>query len=174
VDQLRPSLDELERSAAQAEAELRYGPLADWIGFHLRMAQAASFQAFARGTQDLALRPGRFATLSLIGANPGISQTALSRANGRDKSSLTPVLNDLERRGLIRRERVRSDRRSYRLSLTPAGVEALRELTACAERHERDLDRIVGPRDRARFVRILKKIAAELGGAPPSGKVQDV
>ena len=25
-----------------------YGPLAGWVGFHLRMAQNASFQAFAR------------------------------------------------------------------------------------------------------------------------------
>ena len=24
-----------------------YGPLAEWLGFHLRMAQIASFQAFA-------------------------------------------------------------------------------------------------------------------------------
>src|SRR5258708_19752738 len=78
-----------------------YGPLADWVGFNLRMAQAAAFQAFSRLAKEVGTRPGRFATLMLIGRNPGISQTALSRANGRDKSSLTPVLNDLARRGLV-------------------------------------------------------------------------
>ena len=51
------------------------------------------------------MRPGRFAMLTLIGRNPGISQTALSRANGRDKSTLTPLLADLVRRGLVRRTR---------------------------------------------------------------------
>ena len=39
----------------------------------------------------------------------------------------------------------------------------LRRLTQCAARHERNLDRIVGARDRAKLLRILRKIMAELG-----------
>jgi DNA-binding MarR family transcriptional regulator len=140
-----------------------YGPLADWVGFHLRMAQNASFQAFARRANGVDLRPGRFATLMLIGRNPGISQTALSRANGRDKSSLTPVLNDLVRRGLVRRQRTRHDRRTYRLTLTRAGETMLRRLTQCAKRHESNLDKVIGARDRARFLAVLRKIAPEIG-----------
>jgi hypothetical protein len=90
-----------------------YGPLPEWLGFHLRMAQIASFQAFAREVGEVDLPPGRFALLTLIGRNPGISQTVLSRAAGRDKSTLTPALRDLKRRGLIARNRLESDRRSY-------------------------------------------------------------
>ena len=142
---------------------INYGPLAGWVGFHLRMAQTASFQAFARQAHDIDLRPGRFAILTLIGNNPGISQTALSRANARDKSTLTPALDDLVRRGLVSRRRPREDRRAYRLSLTPAGEELLRRLTECAKRHEDNLDRVIGARDRARFLRILRKVMAELG-----------
>src|SRR5882757_4310612 len=138
-----------------------YGPLAGWVGFNLRMAQAAAFQAFSRLAKEIGTRPGRFATLMLIGRNPGISQTALSRANGRDKSSLTPVLNDLERRGLIRRTRTRADQRAYRLSLTPAGKSLLAQLVRCARSHERNLDRIIGARAQKSFVRILKRIIAQ-------------
>jgi DNA-binding MarR family transcriptional regulator len=140
-----------------------YGPLADWVGFNLRVAQAAAFQAFSRLAQEVGTRPGRFATLMLIGRNPGISQTALSRANGRDKSSLTPVLNDLARRGLIRRTRTRADQRAYRLSLTPAGKSLLAQLVRCARAHERNLDRIIGAREQKGFVRILKRIIAQAG-----------
>jgi DNA-binding MarR family transcriptional regulator len=139
-----------------------YGPLAGWVGFHLRMAQTASFQAFARETEEVELRPGRFSILTLIGRNPGISQTALSRANGRDKSTLTPALNDLTRRGLIKRTRVKSDRRSYQLTLTAAGEAMLERLTAGAIRHERNLDRIIGARDRVRLLEVLRRIRAEL------------
>jgi DNA-binding MarR family transcriptional regulator len=139
-----------------------YGPLADWVGFHLRMAQNASFQAFARRANGFDVRPGRFATLMLIGRNPGISQTALSRANGRDKSSLTPVLNDLVRRKLVRRQRTPADRRTYRLTLTPAGQKMLRRLTACARRHDRNLDKLIGPRERGKFLAVLRRIAAEV------------
>jgi DNA-binding MarR family transcriptional regulator len=140
-----------------------YGPLAGWVGFNLRMAQAAAFQAFSRLASEIGTRPGRFATLMLIGRNPGISQTALSRANGRDKSSLTPVLNDLERRGLVHRRRTRADQRTYRLSLTPAGRRLLDELTRCARAHERNLDRIIGAKEQEHFVRVLKRIIAQMG-----------
>src|SRR5712675_2121846 len=140
-----------------------YGPLAGWVGFNLRMAQAAAFQAFSRLANEIGTRPGRFATLMLIGRNPGISQTALSRANGRDKSSLTPVLNDLARRGLVSRQRTRTDQRTYRLSLTPAGRRLLDELTRCAREHEKKLDQIIGTKGQKDFVRVLKRIIAELG-----------
>ena len=149
--------------ATEGPSAVDFGPLDDWIGFHLRLAQNASFQAFARKARGIDLSPGRFATLMLIGRNPGISQTALSRANARDKSSLTPVLEDLERRRLIRRARPKNDRRSYRLMLTPAGERLLKQLTVCAAEHDRNLDRIIGLRDRERFLRILKRLVAELG-----------
>jgi DNA-binding MarR family transcriptional regulator len=140
-----------------------YGPLAGWLGFHLRLAQIASFQAFANEAQEIDLSPGRFALLMLIGRNPGISQTTLSRAHGSDKSTLTPALSDLKRRGLITRGRLKSDRRSYQLALTPVGHQLLARLTVCATRHDRHLDRIIGSRDRARFLQLLRKLHTELG-----------
>jgi DNA-binding MarR family transcriptional regulator len=141
---------------------MNYGPLAYWVGFNLRMAQEAAFQAFSRRSHEVGESPGRFATLTLIARNPGISQTELSQAAGRDKSSLTPVVEDLVRRGLVERKRMRDDRRTYRLNVTPAGKKTLTQLTRCARRHERILDGIIGSRDRKRFVQILKKIAAEI------------
>src|SRR5476649_181150 len=134
---------------------MNYGPLATWVGFNLRMAQEATFQAFSRRSQEIGESPGRFATLTLIARNPGISQTELSHANGRDKSSLSPVVEDLVRRGLVERKRVRADRRTYRLNVTAAGKQTLTMLTRCARQHERVLDRIIGQHDRKRFLQIL-------------------
>jgi DNA-binding MarR family transcriptional regulator len=150
------------RNGETVAKSMNFGPLATWVGFNLRMAQEAAFQAFSRRSQEIGESPGRFATLTLIARNPGISQTELSHANGRDKSSLTPVVEDLVRRGLVERKRVRSDRRTYRLNVTAAGKKTLVQLTRCARRHERNLDRIIGLRDRKRFIQILKKIAAEI------------
>ena len=151
------------RQAASARVEaIDYGPLAQWLGFHLRMAQIASFQAFAAEVGEVELPPGRFALLTLIGRNPGISQTILSRAAGRDKSTLTPALRDLQRRGLIMRVQLKNDRRAYRLQLTATGRAMLQRLTECAERHERNLDRVIGRRERGQFLTILKRVIAEL------------
>jgi DNA-binding MarR family transcriptional regulator len=150
------------RNGETVDLSVNFGPLAHWVGFNLRMAQEAAFQAFSHLSQEIGESPGRFATLTLIARNPGISQTELSLANGRDKSSLTPVVEDLVKRGLVERKRMDSDRRTYRLNLTPSGKKVLTMLTRCARRHERNLDRVIGERDRKRFIQILKKIAVEI------------
>jgi DNA-binding MarR family transcriptional regulator len=139
------------------------GILADFIGFHLRLAQEASFRAFGRRVANPHLKPGRFALLALIGQNPGITPTALSRVSGRDKSSITPALHDLEAHGLVRRRTVPADRRSCTLALTEAGGDMLRRMTLHARAHDRALDRIIGRDDKARFLDQLRQITRALG-----------
>ncbi len=112
------------KAAPQSVAKngaVKFGPLDHWVGFNLRMAQESAFAAFSHLSREIGESPGRFAILTLIGENPGISQSALGDAAGRDKSSMTPVLEGLVRRGLVQRSRADSDKRSYRLSLTPSG-----------------------------------------------------
>ena len=145
-------------SGPSARAGVQLGPLQNWVGFNLRMAQESAFAAFSHLSREVGENPGRFATLTLIAENPGISQSTLGQANGRDKSTMTPVLDDLVRRGLVQRTRTDEDRRSYRLMLTPAGTKTLTRLMACARKHEQNLDRLIGPRQRARFLRTLKRV----------------
>jgi DNA-binding MarR family transcriptional regulator len=157
----RPRLQASDTNASivQATDELCLGPLGDWIGFHLRLAQSASFHAFARRLDQIDVSPGWFAVLALINENPGITQTALSRADTRDKSSLTPILDDLERRAMILRERLPSNRRSYSLRLTAAGVSLLNELMRHARAHEAELDRLAAPIGKSSLIEILQKIS---------------
>ena len=143
---------------SRGRAGVKLGPLESWVGFNLRMAQESAFAAFSHLSREVGESPGRFATLTLIAENPGISQSTLGQASGRDKSSMTPVLDDLVRRGLVQRTRTDEDRRSYRLILTPAGEKTLTRLMACARKHEQNLDRLIGPRERARFLRTLKRV----------------
>jgi DNA-binding MarR family transcriptional regulator len=140
------------------KAVVKYGPLTGWVGFNLRVAQESAFAAFSHLSKEVGESPGRFATLTLIAENPGISQSTLRQASGRDKSSMTPVLEDLVRRGLVARSRSAEDRRTYQLTLTRAGVKTLARLTACARRHEQNLDRVIGARERTRFLRTLKRV----------------
>jgi DNA-binding MarR family transcriptional regulator len=127
------------------------------------MAQVVSFQGFARLAHGVNLSPGRFAVLTLIGHNPGISQTALSRANRNDKSTLTSALGGLVQKRLVKRQRTEGDKRIYRLTLTPAGERLLQRLTECAKQHDRNLTKVIGQREYAHFMQILQKIAGEIG-----------
>ncbi len=137
---------------------IRLGALGTYIGFHLRMAQDASFRAFARHTGMRDLKPGRFAAMTVIANNPGITQADLGRAIARDKSSVTPLIQELERRGLVKRQPSPGDRRSMALTLTATGAETLHRLTAHAAEHDRKLDEIVGAH-KPEFIDLLKKIA---------------
>ena len=152
---------ERESERAGAGEGFTLGALENYIGFHLRLAQNASFRAFKRHTGETDLRPGWFAVMMLIGHNPGITPMALSRASGRDKSTITPVLRDLMRQELIRRSPIPSDRRSYALFLTTAGEERLNHLSECAAEHDRELDAIVGER-KPELIHLLKRIVAIL------------
>jgi DNA-binding MarR family transcriptional regulator len=161
-----------QRSKASARAEarpaqpwgdepVRLGLLGGYIGFHLRLAQAASFRAFKRQAGVRGLRPGWFAVLSLINDNPGITPLALSRASGRDKSTITPLLRDLVKNEMIVREEIPSDRRSYALRLTPKGEQALAHLAVSAAAHDRELDAIAGG-EKGALLDLLRRIVAAL------------
>ncbi|CAM2153727.1 putative transcriptional regulatory protein for hcr operon [Pararobbsia alpina] len=158
----KESVSEDQPEPRYAAPDIAFGELENTIGFNLRLAQQASFQAFARRVGSSDLRPGFYATLALIHENPGISQTALSQANGRDKSTLTPVLDDLERRGLVVRERLATNRRSYSLTLTTEGVKAWKTLRTHARAHDKALDELIEPSHKEEFLRSLRKIIAYL------------
>ena len=137
--------------------DVRLGALAEWIGFHLRLAQDASFRAFAKHSGQPHLKPGRFAAMMVIHNNPGLTQTALGRAISRDKSTVTPLVQELHRHGLVRRRPSTIDRRSVTLTLTRSGEAALADLLAHARAHDRRLDGIVGRR-KAALIILLRKI----------------
>jgi DNA-binding MarR family transcriptional regulator len=50
-----------------------------------------------------------------------ISATQLSAELGHDRGALTRLVDELERRGFVRRERSRRDRRAVEIAITPAG-----------------------------------------------------
>ncbi|MEK9967611.1 MAG: MarR family transcriptional regulator [Ferrovibrio sp.] len=149
--------------------KLDRGPLPDLYGYNLRIAQVAVFDNFVKVVgSGLAgrmggLTPGRFSLLVLLHANPGINQTDLSRGVGVDKSTLTPALDQLEKKGLILRQRTATDRRTYSLSLSPAGEQLLSDLMAKVDQHEKNIVAVLSAAERATLNRLLRKIARSLG-----------
>lgn len=146
---------------ADDRPDVNLGPLDGYIGFHLRIAHGAAFRAFKRLTGERELRPGWFTVLSIIGDNPGITPMALSRATGRDKSTITPTLHDLSREALVRREPVPQDRRSYGLHLTEEGERKLAHLAFCAAASDQELTAVVGDR-KDELLDLLRRIGAAI------------
>jgi DNA-binding MarR family transcriptional regulator len=140
------------------QSETKLGVLDTVIGFNLRLAQNASFRVFAKHSGEPHLKPGRFAAMMVIHNNPGLTQMDLGRAIARDKSSVTPLIQELHRHGLVTRRPSKADRRRITLKLTASGEKALQVLLALAMEHDRKLDAIVGER-KTEFIALLRQIA---------------
>ena len=144
---------------AENVGPVNLGYLSDFVGFHLRLAQDASYRVFSRHRDKDLIKPGRFPALAIIHLNPGISQSALGRAIARDKSTVSPLIKDLQKNGFISRKPSAHDRRSVTLALTKKGERILTKLHARATEHENELDRLIGA-SKVRFVGMLDKIVS--------------
>ena len=107
------------------------------IGYQLRRASAAFMADFIGALGDAQLRPTQYAILSLIGDNPAVSQSALSRALAIKKANLVALIAELERRNLVVRTTDAVDRRVQALSLTADGCALLADWRAKVAAHER-------------------------------------
>jgi len=85
----------------------------------------------------------------------GMSQTELGHILNVTNPRVTVILNDMERRGLVQRSPLASDRRTVIVSLTAEGKEAVENrIRQRRERLERFVDKI-GPQDGEALIRIL-------------------
>lgn len=164
----KSAVSPIDQNAVGETGEPSLGPLPRYIGYTLRRAQVAMFRDFVRREPGLDVTPGRFSLLTLIAANPGISQGALARVHGLDKSTLSPAVDKLAQDGLIRRARVSADRRFYALSLTGEGVRVLGRVSAMVARQERAMAAAIAPAQAASLIDMLRRVAEALdGGGPP-------
>ncbi|MCB1620715.1 MAG: MarR family transcriptional regulator [Thiothrix sp.] len=95
--------------------------LGEMIGYRLKRAYMQTQPAALRALEEHGLRMVSFSCLSIITDNPGIVQSGLAVALQVERSNLVVVLDELEERGLITRERVPTDRRRYALTATLRG-----------------------------------------------------
>jgi len=138
---------------------LDMGILSSSVEFSLRMASVAAGQRFYEAMRAFRLRPGQFATLVLIGANPGVGQRGISETLRIDKANFTGLLNTLERRKLVERRADPGDHRRYALYLTREGQALLRKASRAYDRLEAGLAKLLPARVRKDFVANLRLIA---------------
>lgn len=100
------------------KAGVNMGVLEQLLGYHVRRAQLSFFAGFAEACADLGLSPGLFAVLEVVYRNPGLTQTAVSKALGTDRSAMVAAIDKLEAMNLLERRPSENDRRSYALFAT--------------------------------------------------------
>ncbi len=103
----------------------------------------------------LGLTQGEAHVLAQVALHGPVSIAILHHEFGHKRSTLTNLLDRLEKRKLLRREINRADRRSIVVNLTPAGERAAREVTNALDKLERQLAGQVGKSDIAGLHRVV-------------------
>jgi len=112
------------------------GGLNDILGLRIRLAHGAVYRHFAETFVDLGLTQKQVSALWLVNDNPGISQIALGGRLRMDRATTMTIVNRLQERAFMRRERSTSDGRKQALYLTDAGAAALVQAKAAIDQHE--------------------------------------
>jgi len=146
------------RRKANTDHPIKLGPLEDILGYHLRRAQSANFQLFDKNLSDHNISPGQFGLLCKIANNPGISQTALARAEGIERSTLGEIIDRFEARKLVERRRHPTDRRVYALHLTRKGKKFLSQITPEVIASESELTRKLTKQELKTLLTLIKKL----------------
>ena len=89
--------------------------------------------------------PKDVTVLMVIAGHGPLAQHALAGILDVNRTVMVHLIDDLESRGLVRRDRNPDDRRSYALSLTANGRRVLRRLTTALDRGERHLIEALSP-----------------------------
>ncbi|MCW8195060.1 MarR family transcriptional regulator [Proteobacteria bacterium 005FR1] len=139
--------------------DLEIGVLDGLVAYQLRRAQMRVYGHFAQRLEHMQITPGQLALLVKIFHNGGISQTALAKANGIERSTLGEIVDRFEKREWVERRKHNSDRRAYALYVTEQGRLFLDSVVPAAVALERELTASWPEKDRARLLELLKALA---------------
>jgi DNA-binding MarR family transcriptional regulator len=112
------------------------GELGDIVGFHIRLAHGAVYRHFTETFSDLDLTQKQVSVLWLVADHPGISQIEVGKRLRMDRATTMTIVNRLQERDFLRRERSETDGRKQALYLTSAGERALAKAKQAIGEHE--------------------------------------
>ncbi|MCW9035813.1 MAG: MarR family transcriptional regulator [Rhodospirillales bacterium] len=136
--------------------DVDFDNLHNLLGYHLRRAQVAVFKDFEAAVGSESITPGLLGALTIIGANEGLSQNMLADALALDRSTLVSVIDKLEARQLVKREKSPQDRRRHALFLTNDGREVLARTKQKVVEHEKKISQGMSPEERAKLIDLLR------------------
>ncbi len=146
------------KQLARIKDDEEIGSLAEIVGFHIRLAHGAVYRHFTETFADLGLTQKQVSVLWLVAENPAISQIEVGQRLSMDRATTMTIVNRLQERDLMRRERSESDGRKQALHLMPQGQEALRAAKAAIAEHEAWLKGRFSPAEVEKLVEMLARI----------------
>ncbi len=139
---------------------LSLGVLSDVLGYHVAQAAVITVDMFERHIgARYGLRKVEYSLLLLLLANGPLTPKRLGQALALSGPKLTLLLDRLQERSLLRRERSATDGRSQNIVLTEAGRALTQAAGEAAAPMERELDDRLSRAERLMLIELLRKVA---------------
>lgn len=104
------------------------------------------------------LRLAHFAVLTALGDFGPLAQHELAERLDLNRSHLVRYVDDIEKRGLVQRDRDPEDRRRQHVALTPSGRTLLRRLQAVARRSQEEFLQVLSDAERQTLIALLRRV----------------
>lgn len=140
------------------------GELTVFPGYLLARLGESSRRRFHEALEPEGLHPRDFGVMTMVAAQPGMSQQQLHEKTAIDPSSMVAVIDQLEAGGLAERRPDPEDRRARTIFLTDRGEQTLRRVRALAGELQREFFGALT----AAELRTLHALLRKLAGSAPS------
>lgn len=152
-----------------AQARISDTTLRGFTGYGMKRAFNAIQADVNAALAPLGLRMVTFSALVIVVDNPGLRQSQLAEALSIERPNLVLLVDDLERRGLITRDRAPDDGRAYALTATAQGRALYARALKAVRAHDDKMTRALSDTQRAAMVDALARIEAAGGeGGDPA------
>jgi DNA-binding MarR family transcriptional regulator len=132
-------------------------PLRESIAFLVTRVHGRMHREFAAALEPLRIEPRDYGTLVALEAAGPLSQAGLARHMGVSGASMVQIVDDLERRGLLERRRLVTDRRTQVLHLLPEVHDVLAEASVLAQGASDALLGLLAPKRLTRLVVLMQR-----------------
>ena len=151
--------EQRENQKPNAPPQKPLGLLLSQVGTHAALS-------FGRRIAGFGISPPHVGILRWIHLNPGENQRKLASHLEVLPSRLVVLLDELEAKGLITRQRSPQDRRNQQLQLSKKGTRLLEKVERIAAAHEAELGSALTESERETLIDLCSKLAAYRGLSP--------
>ena len=142
------------------EGGLGEGGIRGVLGYQLAQAAILTTEAFVRVVgEPLNLRPVELTILQLVRENAPVTATKVAQALVITAPGVTIWLDRLEQRGLLKRERGETDRRTQNVRLTRKGEELAASALGLLLQADREILKHLSEGERHMLLELLHKVA---------------
>jgi DNA-binding MarR family transcriptional regulator len=140
------------------DPSLEVPALSNRVGYLIARVHRAMLAKAEVSLRPLGLHPRDFGVLSLVSSDQPCSQRHLAQRLGVSPPAVLGFVDNLASAGLLRRTRKSGDRRSYDVTLTPAGAERLAQAREAAVALQAEVVRRLGPEGDSELRGLLRKV----------------